>query len=126
MDPRNYANTLKGAALYALDCWLYWKAYRSQNDMDEGIRTGNMQAHSAVLTQITGEIVREGCADNWRRQIDAMEPITARCGWEPADGSPSCDLPEHHAGRHTDPRDLRENAARYSAASERHQDRNAS
>ena len=50
----DYANTHKGAALYALAQWIYWNDHGSAND---DIRTGRMYAYADILLQITGRNV---------------------------------------------------------------------
>lgn len=65
-----YANTHKGAALFALDSWEFWKEQGVQtSEVEEMIRTGRMYAFAAVLQQITGRLTWS----DWRPAIEVMQ-----------------------------------------------------
>ena len=69
-----YACTLKGVALFALD---RWKAARdehhnSPHDIDRLIATGRCRAYSSVLRQITGIPAGLDCVERWEQSIKTM------------------------------------------------------
>lgn len=70
----DYANTLAGAATYALEQWKFQKDMRIINDdFSEGVRTGKMHAYSDVLQQITGKRSEK----SWEDHVAFMRPTSA-------------------------------------------------
>ena len=54
MDVNDYASTVRGIAIFALDSWKRESDRVARDDADEMIRCGRMQALACVLKLITG------------------------------------------------------------------------
>jgi hypothetical protein len=73
-DPTEYACTLKGLALFALDQWKYNESIAKTASGDEqAIAIGRNQAYAGILRQITGHIDTVVQPATWEEAIAAME-----------------------------------------------------
>ena len=73
-----YACTLKGVALLALDNWNDARARNdaltggAEDDGDRMIMYGRRQAYATILRLVTGVSAKPGCEARWEESIDAM------------------------------------------------------
>lgn len=69
----DYAATLKGAALFALDSWTFLRDRGPESDEpSEMVRTGRMLALASVLRQITGRNIGSD-EEGVRAVLDGIE-----------------------------------------------------
>lgn len=70
MHYTDYANSLAGAATYALYQWKFQKGLKHNDEFSEGLRIGKMSAYADVLQQITGKRSEK----SWEEHVAFMRP----------------------------------------------------